>query len=75
MTQIYFLINMKKTQLSDQQLISYAQGALLPDSVSLLEFLKKSGESGEEYTWSLEKYLESLIDTEISKTGQRPGSI
>lgn len=72
---IYFLKNMKTTQLSDQQLINYALGALLQDSVSLLEYLKKSGASGEASIWNPERSPENLIDTEQSQTGQKRGNI
>ena len=73
MTQIYFLTSTKKTFLYDQQLTSSAQAAQFQKTVLQLEFLKKSGVCGEEFSWKMERFLESFLGTGPKNNGAKLG--
>ena len=75
LTQIYFLINMKKTLPFVLQLISFVLVVQFLGSVLLLEFLKKNGESGEVFFLKMEKFLESFLNTEARINGPKLGRV
>ena len=75
LTQIYFLINMKKMLPFAPQLISSALVVQFLGSASLLEFLKKSGESGEVFFLRMEKFLESFLSTGVKINGLKLGRV
>lgn len=71
--QTYSLINMKKTLLFAQLLIKFVLPVQYLESVSLLEYLKKNGEFGEEYFLKVEKFLESFLSIEVKSSGLKLG--
>ena len=73
MTQIYFLISMKKILLFVQLLTKSVHLAQYPENVLLLEFLKKNGESGGESFLKAEKSLENFLSIEAKSSGLKLG--
>lgn len=73
MTLTYFLINMKKMSSYDQRLTASVRVAQYADSVLPLEYLKKNGESGAEFTLKTVRCLENLTGIVLRNTGQKPG--
>jgi hypothetical protein len=53
----------------------FVDSAPLEKHVLLMEFLEKSGEFGEVFILKVEKFQESLINTNLNKTGQILGSL
>ncbi len=75
MTQIYFLISMKKTLPFVQLLTRSVLLVQYLGNVLLSEFLKKNGESGEAFSLKAEKFLESFQSTEAKNNGQKLGRV
>lgn len=75
LTQIYFLINMKKILLFVLQSTSFVLVVPFLGSALLLEFLKKNGESGEEFFLRMEKFLENFPSTEAKISGLKLGKV
>lgn len=75
MTQICSLISMKKKLLYDQLLTSSALLVQSQENALPLEFLKKSGEYGEEYFLKVEKSLENSPNTGAEINGLKLGRV
>ena len=75
MIQICSLISMKKKLLYDQLLTSSALLVQSQENALPLEFLKKSGEYGEEYFLKAEKSLENSPNTEVKINGLKLGRV
>ncbi len=75
MTQIYFLISMKKTLPFAQLLIRSVLLVQYLENVLLSGFLKKNGESGEASSLKAEKFLESFLNTEVKSSGPKLGRV
>ena len=73
LTQIYFLINMKKTLPFVQQSINFVLAVQYLGSALPLGFLKKSGESGAEFFLRVEKFLENFLSIEAKNNGLKLG--
>ena len=74
-TQIYFLINMKKTLPFVPQLISCVLAVQFLGSALLSEFLKKNGEFGEGSFLKTEKFLENSLGIEAKNNGLKLGRV
>lgn len=73
MTQIYFLISMKKILLCDQLLTRFVLPVQCLGNVLLSEFLKKNGEFGEAFFSKVEKFLENFLSIEAKSNGLKLG--
>lgn len=75
LTQIYFLINMKKILLFVPQLTNSVLAAQCLENASLSEFLKKNGEFGGAYFLRTVKYLENSPSIEAKINGLKLGKV
>ena len=75
LTQIYFLINMRKILPFVLQSTNSVLDVQYLGSALLSEFLKKNGESGEVFFLRMEKFLESFLSTEAKINGLKLGRV
>ena len=75
LTQIYFLINMKRILPFVLQSTNSVLDVQYLGSALLSEFLKKNGESGEVFFLRMEKFLENFLNIETKSNGAKLGRV